>query len=73
MIIYNLTITIEQTHRVRKGDWMNRVHVPDMLRMGASLSTELPGDPSGILQVVDLDETDTALAVSFVDDGGIGA
>jgi hypothetical protein len=32
MIIYSVTITIEQSIESEWVDWMNRVHVPDVLR-----------------------------------------
>ena len=34
MIIYSVTITIESSIEAEWVDWMNRVHVPDVLRTG---------------------------------------
>jgi hypothetical protein len=34
MIIYSVTITIEESIESEWIDWMNRVHVPDVLRTG---------------------------------------
>jgi hypothetical protein len=37
MIIYSVTITIEGSIESEWVDWMNRVHVPDVLRTGCFL------------------------------------
>jgi hypothetical protein len=34
MIIYSVTITIERSIESEWVDWMNRVHIPDVLRTG---------------------------------------
>jgi hypothetical protein len=41
MILYSVTITIEGSVESEWFDWMNRVHVPDVLRTGCFLECRI--------------------------------
>jgi hypothetical protein len=59
-----------QTRTVNRGQSQHRHYVAYRMRDRQAAATA-PAC-SGILQIVDLEEPDTALAISFVDNGRVG-